>query len=169
MPCVGSAWGRAARRLQGWACGRAWFGSGAGGGQTRIGTHACQTRIGEGSCQIRIGNTGGSNPKREKRQQEKNKKIKNKKRRKTCGCNHTGRVATTAVITGLTTTRGYNRSWNCGPRGCGCNQSLNLDRVSGVSLQVVQMYCLSPSGAYSRPSQVRWNHPSHSSQPTIAC
>ena len=137
---MGSAWGRAARRLQGWACGRAWFGSGAGGGQTRIGTRACQTRIGKWPGQIRIGNTGGSNPKREKRHQEKKKeKRKNKKRRKPCGCNHTGRVATTAVITGLTTTRGYNRSWNCGPRGCGCNQSLNLDRVSGVGLLQIRI------------------------------
>ncbi len=65
-------------------------------------------------------------------------KIKNKKReRKRCGCNHTGRVATTAVITGLTTTRGYNRSWNRGPRGCGCNQSLNLDRVSGAVVRAL--------------------------------
>ena len=73
MPCVGSAWGRVARRLQGWACGRAWFGSGAGGGQTRIGTRACQTRIGKGPGQIRIGNTGGSNPKRERAAPKKEK------------------------------------------------------------------------------------------------
>ena len=73
MPCVGSAWGRAARRLQGWACGRAWFGSGAGGGQTRIGTRACQTRIGKWPGQIRIGNTGGSNPKRERAAPKKEK------------------------------------------------------------------------------------------------
>ena len=73
MPCVGSAWGRAARRLQGWACGRAWFGSGAGSGQPRIGTRACQTRIGKWPGQIRIGNTGGSNPKRERAAPKKEK------------------------------------------------------------------------------------------------
>ena len=36
-------------------------------------------------------------------------KHQEQKKKETCGFNHTGRVATTAVITGLITTRGYNR------------------------------------------------------------
>ena len=42
-----------------------------GGGKPGMGAHAGQTRIGKGPGQIRIGNTGGSNPKREKRHQNK--------------------------------------------------------------------------------------------------
>ena len=124
---------------------------GPGGGRRRGVWRVCW-RVCARAGQTRIGGTGGSNPDRERARSKpdrehgrvksetgeappRRKKTKKEKKKKgTCGFNHTGRVATTAVITGLTTTRGYNRSWNCGPRGCGCNQSLNLDRVSGAEI-----------------------------------
>ena len=98
---------------------------------------------GAGSGQVRIGTKFGSNPDQErgrvkselgKRAAKTETGEGKQKSARECGCNHTGRVATTAVITGLTTARGYNRGRNRCPRGCGCNQSLNLaiGRVSGV-------------------------------------
>ena len=107
MPCVESA--PAARGLGGGAVGRL----------ARILAGVC-ARAG----QTRIGGTGGSNPDWERARSnpdrehgwvksemgEAPRRKKNKKeKRETCGFNHTGRVATTAVITGLITTRGYNR------------------------------------------------------------
>ena len=74
MPCVGSA--PAARGLGGGGGGEsgAYIGGCARGRvKPGSGARAGQTRIGKGPGQNRIGNTGGSNPKREKRHQEKEK------------------------------------------------------------------------------------------------
>ena len=131
MPCVGSA--PAARGLGGAAAGslaRILAGVRAGGSNPDRG-HG-RVKPGSGKGQVKAGSGTRAGQIRNGKGRHQKKKRKKEKRRKTCGCNHTGRMATTAVITGLTTTRGYNRSWNRGPRGCGCNQSLNLDRVSGV-------------------------------------
>ena len=69
--------GPAGGRWGGWRV--YWLGCARGRVKPGSGARAGQTRIGKGPGQNRIGNTGGSNPKREKRQQEKNKKIKKKK------------------------------------------------------------------------------------------